>query len=467
MRVLTTALILFAALAVDARGRQLLKVDGIELRGIEQLVLSGGGTCNVLESDTSYEERKDNHGAPMDIWRLDFSVRNGSGRWLDHLIARFQIEAVWPDCTNWDGPEGVRLAQPIEWADSAGHIQKSGRNVVVPGQTLTTTKYFIVLRGDPQPQFANWSMDFDFATAPPGGGSAGQPAPAAVPAGQLSPEIVADRYLLQAEQAVRDGDPAAARAAMERLDALQREHGLNPAAEDHFLYAQTWEAAEEPERAMAAAVRYLQLRGREAERYTEALELMNRAESGTPPSASGGAVRDGDPAQPFRPELACEGQAEGAECWKELASHPACYVWDDYYYADQTVTWTGGCSGGLASGTGMLRWVWGGEGHEYSGLLQNGKHEGHTVERDADGVVREGPYVDGKRNGHWVIRFEDGQVEEGPVLDGKRNGHWLARHADGDVSEGPFVDGKQHGDWILRRPDGTTEHSTYVNGEQQ
>lgn len=103
-------------------------------------MLPGGGTCNVLESDTSYEARKDNHGAPMDIG------------WLDHLIARFQIEVAWPDCTNWDVPDGARFAQPIEWADSAGHIQQSGRNVLAPGQTLTETKFFIVLRGDPAPR---------------------------------------------------------------------------------------------------------------------------------------------------------------------------------------------------------------------------------------------------------------------------------------------------------------------------
>ena len=90
-RVLTLALLLFPVLAADALGQQLLEIDGIELRGEAQLVMSGGGTCNVLESDTAYEEKKANHGAPMDIWRLDFSVRNGSGRWLDHLIARFQI----------------------------------------------------------------------------------------------------------------------------------------------------------------------------------------------------------------------------------------------------------------------------------------------------------------------------------------------------------------------------------------
>ena len=281
-RVLAATLVLCAALAADARGRQLLEVDGVELRGIEQLVLSGGGTCRVLESDTSYEARKDNHGAPMDVWRLDFAVRNGSGRWLDHLIARFQIEAEWPDCTNWDGPDGASFAQPIEWADSAGHIQGSGRNVVAPGQTLTATKFFIVLRGDPPPRFANWSVDFDFAsgpspTPPPVSPQSGAPArPAGPAASQLPPEIQADLHLRRAEQAVREGDAAGARAAMERLDALQSGHGLEPTTEHHYRHAQAWAAAGEPERAMAAAVRYLQAGGRDAEHYTEALDLINR-----------------------------------------------------------------------------------------------------------------------------------------------------------------------------------------------
>ena len=114
--VLTLALVLLPMLAPDARAQLLLEVDGVELHGTARLVMSGAGTCNVLETDTSYEEKKVNHGAPMDIWRLDFSVRNSSGRWLDHLIARFQIDSEWPDCTNWDGPDAGEFAQPIEWA---------------------------------------------------------------------------------------------------------------------------------------------------------------------------------------------------------------------------------------------------------------------------------------------------------------------------------------------------------------
>ena len=69
---------------------------------------------------------------------------------------------------------------------------------------------------------------------------------------------------------------------MERLGALEREHGLEPEPEDYYRYAQAWEAA----------VHYLQLRGREAEHYEEALHLMNRAESGpaVPGTRAGGSA---------------------------------------------------------------------------------------------------------------------------------------------------------------------------------
>ena len=167
-------LVVFVALMAwpaAAQEQQLLETEGVELLEEAQLVMSGGGTCNVLESDTAYEARRENDGAPMDIWQLDFSVRNGSGRWLDHLIARFQIESEWPECTNWDGPDAGTF-QPLEWADSIDFIQESGRNVVGPDETLTETKYFIVLQGDPPPRFSNWSVDFDFAVNPPPAGTA-------------------------------------------------------------------------------------------------------------------------------------------------------------------------------------------------------------------------------------------------------------------------------------------------------
>ena len=67
------------------------------------------------------------------------------------------------------------------------------------------------------------------------------------------------------------------------------------------------------------------------------------------------ALRDGSPSR-FSTEQACAWQPEGAECWKELANRPRCYVWNGYNFPNAIVTviWTGECSGGLAHGEGTL-----------------------------------------------------------------------------------------------------------------
>ena len=337
------AFALVSVLAADARAQLLLEVDGVELHGRARRVASGAATCNVLETDTQYEERRANHGAPLDLWRLDFSVRNGSGRWLDHVRARYGIDSQSPVCTNWDRPEAGLLENifprirgiAIGWAGTFGVIQETGRNVVAPDQTLTDTELLLVLRGDPAPQFADWSVDITL---------------------------------------------------------------------------------------------------------------------GATPSGSAGAAT-------------CAGQAEGAACWNELTNYPGCRVWDDRYIPGQPVTWTGGCSNGLASGAGTLNWIV--RGDEEVGTLRDGKRTGYWVVVDKFYRVRQGPYVDGARNGHWVIRDTDGAVSQGPLRDGERNGTWVERDAAGHVSEGPYVDGERHGRWVIRSTDGTTTTETWVAGVRQ
>ena len=171
-RIIATAVLLVPILVTDARGQRLLEIDGIELYGEVQLVQAGGGTCNVLESDTGYDRRKQNDGAPMDIWRIDFTVRNRSGRWLDHLIANFEVESEWPECTNWDIPDSATLTSHfstlVEWAGTSGFIQETGFNVVAPHESLIETRLLVVLRGDPDPRFSRWSVvDYRFAANPP------------------------------------------------------------------------------------------------------------------------------------------------------------------------------------------------------------------------------------------------------------------------------------------------------------
>ena len=54
---------------------------------------------------------------------------------------------------------------------------------------------------------------------------------------QPPPEIMADSYLLRAEQAIGGGDRTRARAEIDRIVLLEKEHELDLADEFHFRYA--------------------------------------------------------------------------------------------------------------------------------------------------------------------------------------------------------------------------------------
>ena len=95
---------------------------------------------------------------------------------------------------------------------------------------------------------------------------------------QLPPEIQADSYLLRAQQAIDESDPARALVELDKIILLQKEHELDLPDEFHFRYAKAAAAAGLPEQALDAVVKYLTLAGREGRHYEEALELMNKAQ---------------------------------------------------------------------------------------------------------------------------------------------------------------------------------------------
>ena len=96
--------------------------------------------------------------------------------------------------------------------------------------------------------------------------------------GQLPPEILADSHLLRAEQAIRDGDKDRARAEIDKIILLQKEHELDLAEEFHFRLATVAGAAALPEQALEFVTKYLAAAGRGGPNYVEALELMNQAQ---------------------------------------------------------------------------------------------------------------------------------------------------------------------------------------------
>ena len=184
-------------------------------------------------------------------------------------------------------------------------------------------------------------------------------------------------------------------------------------------------------------------------------------------------------------------QENHAECWEEVSTLPGCFRWNDHHHSDRlTEHWSGGCSGGIADGSGTLSMSSGSDhlAFEATGTYVKGKAHGHWTGRESDGSVWEGryvnhkqhghweyrggdgvwkgPYIDGRPHGPWVWRGADGSVYEGPYVDGSRHGRWVERLADGRVGGGAFVDGKQHGAWVINHDDGAVSRGTYVDGKR-
>ena len=101
------------------------------------------------------------------------------------------------------------------------------------------------------------------------------PTPAA---SQLPPEILADSYLLEVEQAYRDGNYTRAWAKIQEILRLQSDHNLN-LPEFDFWQAKVADSVDFPEQALESVLRYLTIAGREGQHYIEALKLMNKVQA--------------------------------------------------------------------------------------------------------------------------------------------------------------------------------------------
>lgn len=248
----------------------------------------------------------------------------------------------------------------------------------------------------------------------------------------LPPEMMADKHLIKAEQLHAKEDYAGALEVMEEVIALQKEHSFKLPDGFHFKYARIALSAGSVKIALEAIDDYLSATGRGGEFYKDALALLLEVEE-----------------TQVNAEEKCTGKAEGALCWKELANHPQCYVWDDYYYEDQTVTWSGKRYGSLAHGEGTLIWTMGDESHSETGRIERGEKQGHWIVRG--GGTSEGLFVDGKRHGYWVTRWDYGDKQKGKYVDGKEEGRWLSFNSRSPAGErcssASFRDGDQVTEW--------------------
>ena len=410
--------------------------DGVWFEGAIRMVASEAAVCNVLEGhhrEPVYQRLKANHGQALNLWRVDISVRNESGRWIDSLRAESWVRSEHPPCSDWTGP--VATPEPsirLEWGDSFQfqHMPYGMR----PGQEKRSAVYLLAFHRH-RPRFGEWDIRYDFAKEARTGtevGVGGAPfIVVAVPA-DAKVELLSTRepYRPRVQLTLGSYHVEVSAPGYETRRLWVEHEGASP---HRIELDRAQGAVSEPARAAASAA------------VTEGRQQRLRP--------------DGKPI--------CAGQPRGTPCWMELNDWPGCFVWNAGLVPGVSVTWTGECSGDLANGTGTLAWAWGSNEGEETGLLRSGQRTGPWILRNPDGTVSEGSYEEGRRSGAWVIRYADGWVDNGSYLDGKKTGQWVSRIPDGTVYEGSYVNGNRDGQWVRRHADGRTETETWVDGVEQ
>ncbi len=160
------------------------------------------------------------------------------------------------------------------------------------------------------------------------------------------------------------------------------------------------------------------------------------------------------------------------------AERSGCLVWNIDPQPRETVTWSGACVDGKASGRGVYVWRFlkGGEwaqsryegdmvagrnhgrgvfewssGNRYKGEVANGLPHGVGVKTWVNGERYEGDWAAGKRHGYGAYTWINGNRYEGDWVEDRRNGQGIFIWSNGSRYEGPYLNDMRHGEGLCRR----------------
>lgn len=124
----------------------------------------------------------------------------------------------------------------------------------------------------------------------------------------------------------------------------------------------------------------------------------------------------------------------------------SCKIYNPTLLLNYSITWSGVCVDGFASGPGKVSWF---ENRVFKfsreGEYVKGKLNGHGVKVDSDGKRTEGEYKDGHGNGHFIYTFANGTRSEGEMKNSEWIGHWVYTTTEGTTNEGEFKNGLRTG----------------------
>ena len=150
-----------------------------------------------------------------------------------------------------------------------------------------------------------------------------------------------------------------------------------------------------------------------------------------------------------------------------LAAHnKPCKMWNPGPKPGNTLTWSGDCVDGKASGWGRQVWLSRIGEIVYEGEFHDGKEHGRGIKTYADESRYEGEWRNGKKHGHGTNTWASGGRYEGDFVDGKRNGHGVLKKANGDRYEGEWRYGKHHGQGTITWRSGNRYEGEWRDGKQ-
>lgn len=123
---------------------------------------------------------------------------------------------------------------------------------------------------------------------------------------------------------------------------------------------------------------------------------------------------------------ALAGTAFAGEPGYTPANGTGCKVFNPSVEPGDSVTWSGSCSNGYASGNGTLQWYTNGtDAGQYQGAIKEGKRHGTGIYKWTDGSSYSGGWANGKMHGKGVYILKDGTQDEAVFVDGNYHGHGI------------------------------------------
>jgi len=143
-----------------------------------------------------------------------------------------------------------------------------------------------------------------------------------------------------------------------------------------------------------------------------------------------------------------------------------CLLFNAEAKAGDSVSWTGACVEGYASGLGTATFTQDGKTQSFTAYFARGMiPDGNVVVRWGDGWRYEGGMMEGRFHGAGVLVTDTKDRFEGQWTGGKMNGFGILRRANGERYAGDWKDDLPNGAGELRRADGSLVAGNFVDGK--